>query len=230
MKRIARLMMIGLSVGMLSGGLLAQEPAVPEGMMELKPELPRPLFVGTPTNIVSSNLEEMTGQPRKPLLVPADVKLLSRDKYVTSSDSAPIIGDLQMITDGDKEGVDGSYVEIGPKPQWVQIDLEEEYELHAIVVWHYHSQARAYKDVVVMTAEDEDMLDGVTLLMNNDHDNTLGLGLGTDKEWIETYEGRMIDAKGVRGRFVRLHSNGSTASPMSHYVEVEVYGRAPASE
>ena len=45
------------------------------------------------------------------------------DKKVTSSDDAPVIGELAMVTDGDKEGADGSYVELGPDKQWVQIDL-----------------------------------------------------------------------------------------------------------
>jgi hypothetical protein len=215
-----------LAIAALTIPLSANE-AADEGLVPLELELPRPLFVGTPTNIASANLEETTGQTRPPLLVPSDVELISLDKYVTSSDPRPIIGDLEMVTDGDKEGSDGSYIEIGPGPQWVQIDLEEEHEIFAIVVWHYHSQARAYRDVVVKLSADEDMLDGTTIVFNNDHDNTLGFGLGEDKEWIETYEGRPMDAKGALGRFVRLHVNGSTASPMSHYVEVEVYGRTP---
>ena len=44
-----------------------------------------------------------------------------------------------------------------------------------------------------------------------------------DYEYIETYEGRLIDAKGVKGRYVRLYSNGNTSSDMNHYIEVEVY-------
>ena len=44
-------------------------------------------------------------------------------------------------------------------------------------------------------------------------------------EWIETNEGRLIDAKGVKGRYVRLYSNGNTSNDMNHYIEIEVYGR-----
>lgn len=32
-------------------------------------------------------------------------------------------------------------------------------------------------------------------------------------------------AKGVRGRYVRLWSNGSTAGPLNRYIEVGVWGR-----
>ena len=65
---------------------------------------------------------------------------------------------------------------------------------------------------------------GVTTIFNNDHDNTSGLGIGKDKEYIETNEGRLMDPRGVKARYVRLYSNGNTSNDMNHYVEVEVYG------
>jgi hypothetical protein len=42
--------------------------------------------------------------------------------------------------------------------------------------------------------------------------------------YFENFKGRLIDAKGVKGRYVRLYSNGSTADDQNHYTEVEVYG------
>ena len=33
------------------------------------------------------------------------------------------------------------------------------------------------------------------LVSNNDHDNTVGLGAGKDLNYVETAEGRLIDAK-----------------------------------
>jgi hypothetical protein len=60
---------------------------------------------------------------------------------------------------------------------------------------------------------------------NNDHDNSSGFGIGKDYEYIETFEGRLIDVKGAKARYVRLYSNGSTEGEMNHYVEVEVYAR-----
>jgi hypothetical protein len=81
-----------------------------------------------------------------------------------------------------------------------------------------------YRDVVVQVSDDKDFINGVTTLFNNDHDNTSGLGVGKDKEYIETYEGKLVDAKGVKARYVRLYSGGNTSNDMNHYVEVEVYG------
>ncbi len=205
-----------------------EKPAAPEGQKELELELPQPLFVGTPQNIMSDNLEEANIQ-RDPVYIPEEAELLSVDTWVTSSDSAPIIGELEMVTDGDKDGNEGSYVELGPGKQWIQIELDEPAEIHAIAIWHFHSQARAYQDVVVQIASDPDILENVSVPFNNDHDNSLGLGIGKDKEWIETYEGRMIDVDGVKGQYIRLYSDGSTSNPMNHYIEVEIYG-VPATD
>jgi hypothetical protein len=191
---------------------------------ELKLKLPKPMFIGTPTNIKSANLEAVTGKSRGPFMVPVGTKLLSLKRPVTSSDRQPVIGELEMITDGEKEGGDGYFVELGPSKQWVQIDLGARYALHAILAWHYHSQARVYRDVVVQVADDKDFLRNVTTVFNNDHDNSSGLGIGKDKEYIEVAEGRLFDPKGVVGRYVRMYSNGNTVNDLNHYVEVEVYG------
>jgi len=192
--------------------------------VELKLKLPKPMFVGTPTNIKSANLEVVTGKSRGPFMVPAGTKLLSLKRPVTSSDRQPVIGELEMVADGEKEGGDGYFVELGPSKQWVQIDLGARYALHAVLAWHYHSQARVYRDVIVQVADDKDFLRGVTTLFNNDHDNSSGLGIGKDKEYIEVAEGRLFDPKGATGRYVRLYSNGNTVNDLNHYVEIEVYG------
>jgi hypothetical protein len=192
--------------------------------VELKLKLPKPMFVGTPTNIKSANLEVVTGKSRGPFMVPAGTKLLSLKRPVTSSDRQPVIGELEMVADGEKEGGDGYFVELGPSKQWVQIDLGARYALHAVLAWHYHSQARVYRDVIVQVADDKDFLRGVTTLFNNDHDNSSGLGIGKDKEYIEVAEGRLFDPKGAAGRYVRMFSNGNTVNDLNHYVEIEVYG------
>jgi len=199
----------------------AQAPA---GKEELKLKLPKPMFVGTPTNIRSPNLEKVTGKSRAAFYVPKGTVLLSLKKKITSSDNAPVIGELDMINDGEKSGGDGFFVELGPTPQWIQVDLGASHPLSAILMWHFHSQARVYRDVVVQVSDDATFKSGVTTVFNNDHDNSAKLGAGTDKEYIEVAEGRLIDPKGAKGRYVRFYSNGNTTNDLSHYVEVEVYG------
>jgi hypothetical protein len=53
----------------------------------------------------------------------------------------------------------------------------------------------------------------------------VGQGAGKGLNYIETHEGKLIDCKGVKARYVRLLSAGSNANKLNHYVEVEVYGR-----
>jgi hypothetical protein len=196
------------------------------GTQALELKLPKPLFVGTPKNIKSTNLEKPLPGKRPIYQVPAGTTLLSAGRQVTSSDQAPIIGSLELLTDKDKEGGDGSIIELGPGKQYVQIDLGKPAQLAALVVWHYHQDARVYRDVVVQVAEDPDFITGVVTLFNNDDDNSSGLGAGKDKEYLETYEGKLIDGKGAKGRYVRLYSNGNTSNDANHYIEVEVYGKA----
>lgn len=227
MKKSVNLALATIAVSSLL--MLTMGPALPgraqeQEKVELKIQLPKPMFIGTPRNIKTPNLEIITGKPRGPFYVPRGTELVSLKKPVTSSDPLPVIGELSYVTDGEKSGEDGYFVELGPGPQWVQIDLKQPYLIQAVVVWHYHSQARVYRDVIVQVSEDRDFVEGVTTLFNNDHDNSSGLGAGRDKEYIETNEGRLIDGRGVKARYVRLWSNGNTANDMNHYVEVEVYG------
>jgi len=219
-KHLASLAIAGLVLAWLPAAVAAQDP----GKEVLKIQLPKPMFVGTPKNIRTPNLETVTGKSRGPFMVPAGTVLLSAGKPVAASDKEPVIGDIAYVTDGKKSGEDGYYVELGPMLQWVQIDLGKSQELQAVVAWHYHSQARVYRDVVVQVSDDKDFIGGVTTVFNNDHDNTTGLGAGKDKEYIETFDGKLFDPKGIKARYVRLYSGGNTSNDMNHYVEVEVYG------
>ena len=187
-------------------------------------ELPRPLFVGTPVPVKIGNLEAPRQGDRPPFLVPAGTVNLAKGKKVSSSDKEPLLGDLDQITDGEKAGDEGNFVEIGKGKQWVQIDLGASKELHAVVIWHFHSQARVYKGVVVQVSNDQDFVAGVETMFNNDIDNTVGLGVGKDKNYTENAEGKIVDGKGLKARFVRLYSNGNTSTETNHYTEVEVYG------
>ena len=190
--------------------------------IELK--LPKAMFVGTPQDTRVPNLEKPSGKPRPPFLAPVGTKNVALGKPVSSSDEEPIIGELEMITDDDKEAADGCYVELGPFLQHVTIDLEAVHEIYAIVFWHYHKQPRVYYDVIVRVADDPDFITNVRTLFNNDIDNSAGLGVGKDMHYTETYEGKLIDAKGQRARYVRLYSNGNNNNDLNNYIEVAVYG------
>jgi hypothetical protein len=195
-------------------------------MAPLALELPKPMFVGTPENLSGiENLEPDTKKPRPAFLAPEDVKNVALNKLVTSSEMDPITGTLDMVVDGDKDATEGSVVELGPFEQWVVVDLEDEYELYAIVFWHFHKTPRVYHDVAVQVSTDPEFITDVTTLFSNDIDNSLGLGVGQNQHYIDKAEGKLVDAKGTKARYVRLWSQANNQNDYSHYIEVEVYGK-----
>jgi hypothetical protein len=165
---------------------------------------------------------------RPDFLVPVGTVNLAKGKKVTASDNNPVVGTLDLTTDGDKAGDEGSWVELGPGKQWVQVDLAKRASIYAVLVWHFHSQARVYRDVVAQVSDDPMFKSGVTTVFNNDFKNEIGLGLGKDLNYVETYQGKLIDAKGAKGRYVRLYSNGNTTNKLNDYIEVEVWGKPAA--
>jgi hypothetical protein len=187
--------------------------------------LPKPAFAGPPSNApVGANVEKPLGKPRPIPQVPKGTVNLALHKKVTAS-KAPFDGSLELITDGNKEAKPGTAVELKPKLQWVQIDLGEQAKLSYVLVWHFHEQPVVFHDVIVQVSNDPNFVDGVTTVYNNDIDNSAGLGIGKDREYFETNEGRLMDAKGAKARYVRLYSAGSTyTDPLNRYTEVEVYG------
>ena len=194
-------------------------------LLPLATTLPKAMFEGTPQETRVKNLEKPLGKPRPPFLVPVGTTNVAFRKPVSSSDEDPIIGELEMITDGDKEAADGSYVELGLSLQQATINLEAMHEIYAIIVWHYHKQPQVYFDVVVQVADDSDFITNIKTLFNNDIDNSAGFGIGKNMHYTETNEGKLIDAKGVNAHYVRLYSNGNSANDLNHYIEVEVYGK-----
>ncbi|MCX6937896.1 MAG: discoidin domain-containing protein [Verrucomicrobia bacterium] len=214
MKSVLTLLLSALA---LTGGARADD------LVPLITELPKPMIIGTPVAIKVDNLETAPA-PDAPFMVPKTAKNLALNRPVTSSDPAPLLGDYDLITDGDKDSAEGSYVEMAKGTQWVQIDLGQTAELNAVYLWHYHSQQRVYLGVVVQISDDPDFISGVTVIYNNDAKNLSGRGAGKDKSYIETNRGRLLDAKGAKGRYVRLYSNGNSANSANHYIEVEVWG------
>ena len=205
------------SGGGTSGGTPGGDP--------LAVEFPPELIEGTPKPMNVPNLVQVP-EKAPTFLVPKGTALLSKGKKVTSSDDNPIIGTLDLITDGDKQAGEGYFVELLDGTQWVQIDLEKSAAVHAVCLWHFHSQRRAYHDVIVQISDDPEFKTGVTTVYNNDYDDSSKLGKGSDNPYVESRFGLIADGKGTKGRYVRLYSNGNTSNDMNHYCEVSVYGIA----
>ena len=225
---------VSLSVSALTAVMMLITPSLPaaqapaaggQKLVPLPIVLPQPMFEGTPQNMKVPNLEKPRYKAREPFLAPAGAVNVARRKKVTSSDAAPVMGDMAMLTDGDRTAEEGSEVELGPGRQHVTVDLGGMHELYAILFWHFHRTPRVYLDVIVQIADDAAFTKNVRTLFNNDHDNTSGLGAGKDMNYVDASEGKLVDAKGSIARFVRLYSKGNSANEMNHYIEIEAFGR-----
>jgi hypothetical protein len=223
----AAILSLPMLVAAQAPGAAQAPPAAGQKLVPIPIVLPQPVFEGTPRNMKVPNLEKPRWKAREPFLAPEGVKNVARRKTVVSSDANPIVGELSMITDGDRSGEEGAFVELGPGKQHVTVDLGAPHEIYAVLFWHYHNSPRVFFDVVVQIADDPGFTKNVRTLMNNDHDNTSGFGAGTDMNYVETSEGRLVDGRGAIARYVRLFSNGNDANDLNHYVEVEVFGRPP---
>ena len=156
-------------------------------LVPLDIKIPKPMFITWPQYKDVQNLEKLSSKPRPPFMVPVGTKNVAMGKSVFSTDNEPIIGKVELITDGDKEAFDSSYVEFGPFLQHVTIDLEVRHNIYAIVIWHYDRQLRAYYDVIVQVADDSDFITNVSTLFNNEIDNSAGFGIGKDMHYVETH-------------------------------------------
>lgn len=203
---------------LIAAGMSAQE----QKLIPLAVELPQPGYEGTPQNLKVANLEKYA--KRGPFLVPAGVVNIARGKKVTSSDKEAPAADLELITDGDKTQVDGNFVELSPGVQFVTIDLGAVNEIYAVLVWHYFAP-RVYFCTVAQIADDAGFTKNVQTIFSNDLENKTKTGIGKGLNYVESYQGKLMDAKGALARYVRLYSNGNNVDALNHYIEVEVYGR-----
>jgi hypothetical protein len=195
-------------------------------LVPLDIKLPAPAFKGTPKEMkIGPNVEPLSDKPRPAMMVPPGLKNIAPGKKLSSSDPNAGPDVLEKIIDGDKEPSDQSIIYLRKGPQYVQMDLGEPNEVYAIVIWHAHNVPKVYHSVIVQSADDADFTTGVKTLFNNDQDNSAGRGAGTDREYFETNEGKLIDAKGVKTRYLRFYSKGSTESALNEYTEIEVFGR-----
>jgi hypothetical protein len=212
----------------ISGGLTANAA----GWVPLPLVLPDPALKGTPPNLpTNTTAAPLTAKPPPVFLAPKGVTNVALGKPVSASAPNLINGDLSQITDGKKGAFDENEVTLRRGLQWVQIDLQGEFNLYAIVIWHDFTIPVVYRDVIVQLSDDPEFKTGVHTIFNNDIKNTAGFGIGTDEEYFDnplTGAGKLVDARGIRARYVRCYSHGSTNNALNTYIEVEAYG-LPAS-
>src|ERR1035437_1477894 len=196
------------------------------GMVPLILDLPAPAFKGLPKDLkLGPNVERFPDKPRPPMMVPAGLRNIASYSKLTCSDKNVSADSLAKLTDGDKEAADPSILFLRKGRHWVQMEFDRPQEFYAIVIWHAHNMPKVYHDVIVRFANAPDFRQNARTIFNNDADSTSDLGHGKDREYVETCEGKLINARGVKGRYIRFYSNGSTESALNEYTEIEVYGR-----
>lgn len=168
-------------------------------------------------------------------MMPKEAVNLSKGCKVTGQpgeDGEPLEGLLEQLTDGIVGG-DGSVVEMFPGVmQYVQIDLGAVKDIYGVAVWHGCKSFTVYKDVAVVVADDAEMTVNRRIIYNNDADNSLELGAGTDASYPATGHGKLFVAnktnsvEPIKGRYVRVYTNGSEGGGEdTRLIEVAVFGK-----
>ncbi|TLS50664.1 hypothetical protein FE782_18335 [Paenibacillus antri] len=138
------------------------------------------------------------------------------NKPVTSNGIASA-GALSNVTNGNVSRDDYALISTSAGPKYVQVDLTDSYDIVGVNVRSdWGSDAASYRyghDYVVQLAADAAFATGVTTIFNNDADNTLGLGAGTDPLYVEPVDGggwNIPLTTPVTARYVRFWGNGHT--------------------
>jgi len=203
--------------------LIVISVAASEELAPLPIKLPAPAF-GSYIVKLDPSIDSPTGKARPAPLAPKDVTNIGLHKGVVSSAPA-LTGSLDQIVDGVRDLRSDCTVEFRSNLQWIQIDLGAKKQLYYILFWRQTDEMVAYHDVIVRASNDPRFVKGVTTLFNNDQNNSAGFGKGEDREYYETYEGKLVDAKSVNARYIRIYSAGNSHDQFNRCTEIEVWGR-----
>jgi hypothetical protein len=150
----------------------------------------------------------------------SNINLLS-GKIATTNSSNNNPNVLGLITDGDKTLT--NIADLNTGAVYIQYDLGASYNVDDVKLWHYYGDPRSYHDVLVELSNSSTFATGNTIVFNDDTNNSLGLGTGTDTEYAESSAGSNISFSAVNARYIRIYSNGSSSNTANHYVEAEAY-------
>ena len=177
------------------------------------------------------------GHGPPPVLVPVGSDTnLALGRPVRSSTTFPLIGSLEIITNGNIGHGYDNLVEIGPDHAWIEIDLGAEYRVDGLHIFRFtdHTSA-AYRATVIeidtqphpgIPPTGPDTASTAVVVHNSDDLNSIGLGTGNHRAYVEPHYGHYMRIKPVVGRYVRIHTHGNACDPLTRYREIKVYGAA----
>jgi hypothetical protein len=124
------------------------------------------------------------------------------------------------------DGSTTNYVGVGGinESVYAQIDLGALYDVSKVKVWHFFSDGRTYKDVIVQLSQTADFSSYVTTVFNNDKNNSAGQGYGVNAEYAESGSGKTVSFQPVLARYARFWIGGNSVDPYNQFVELQVYG------
>jgi len=117
-----------------------------------------------------------------------------------NSSSSPVNGNINS----------SNYTSFGSGEAWLSVDLGAIYNINTIKVWFYWLDNRTYYDKRIQYS-----VDGATWV--SVYDDTV------DPVYNETSAGKEFVFDKDAARFVRVVTNGSTASGGNHVIEIEAY-------
>lgn len=144
----------------------------------------------------------------------------AKNKVITSNGT---LSNPRYATDGVSNNQQ-QLTSIGTGLKYMTIDLGKQISLGQIKIVRNISGPRTYKDLIVQSSKTADFSSGVTTVFNNDKDNSAGLGIGLDAEYVEVAEGRTISCTTSDVRYIRVYSNGSNVDADNQFAEVEALG------
>ena len=159
---------------------------------------------------------------------------LALNKDVTLVPMITYVPDFERVAHATDGILDGNNYVNGVEentPSYIQIDFGKEITANKVKIWHYATgNNRIYNDVVIQFSNDPEFKSDVVTVFNNDQDNSSGLGVGTDTEYVENFDtGKTIEFSPVQAQYMRCYNNGFKYSAdgeiryLHHWQEVEVY-------
>lgn len=209
----------------------------------------------TPEQVGEHYDPPLTEKPK--LDLPVGSRNLALGRSVTTNFPQPLLGCLEMITDGDKGVVtypdgrlrfvdaDNCHVEFSPSvpgvigddahglgPRYIQFDLQDSVAIDAVWIWPGYREHGydVVRKLVVQASHDPSFTTDSTTIFNCDTSNSMGFGIGVDRPFATSRFGKLIQPASISGRFVRIWWDGSVMFPFeTRIVEVEIYGRSLTS-
>lgn len=159
-------------------------------------------------------------------------------RYIISDGSQNVALDREPTFTGETEAFQGS-VEPGTvtdgsfdphntwgsapnSPCFAVVDFGKEYTIDRVLVKAWHDWE--FNDVIVQLALDENFTQGVYTVFNNDSDNSVGAGAGTDGAYKENPAGgHGFSFAPVKARYMRFHNASANTRNQSVWEEMQAY-------